>query len=297
MACPSDYLKQRDSQIISRSVLELCPQDRRRSTTQLALMEASHQRSYVPDGCGCRFSSNKAICQSRPALTHRDLELRNLKLWWFAGDFSRPSFTFRLAYTMLPAGGSHVGLTDMPPGVISAVLAAAGSHQTAAAVALATTCRYLRHTVLQSCGFAASITRFGRSQHVITLLRRLTGTRFYRSNVPITFPLYVCMNCGGICRRCTTSASAVLTCSRRRVNAVAAASDSWPAGFVCCSSAHPHCRSRPRRHGSCTARCATACGSAHGTSSRTSCCRADRCCSPAGCSTPPSNHVLQLPSN
>lgn len=88
-------------------------------------------------------------------------------------------------------------------------------------------------------------------------------------------------NRGGHCRCRTVSGLAGLTCSRKCVNAFAATSDSWPAFPVFHCTAKVHRRSRVRRHGSCTARRATACGSSHGMSSSSSCCRLDKCCSPA----------------
>lgn len=80
-----------------------------------------------------------------------------------------------LSRTEVPACGSAVGLVDMPPDVVRAVLAAASPHEAAAAAALAETCRHMRR-LMSFCTTAAKLRMFGRSQQLTPLLqRRLIG--------------------------------------------------------------------------------------------------------------------------
>jgi hypothetical protein len=74
-----------------------------------------------------------------------------------------------------PTCGPAVGLADMPPDVIRAVLAAAGPHEAAAAAALAATCHRMRR-LMSFCTTAANMQLFGRSQQLTPLLQgRLMG--------------------------------------------------------------------------------------------------------------------------
>ena len=76
---------------------------------------------------------------------------------------------------MQTARRPHAGLADMPPGVITAMLTAAGPDKASTTAALTATCRVLRHTVLSCCVSEVTLQRFGRSQQIAPLVDRLTG--------------------------------------------------------------------------------------------------------------------------
>jgi hypothetical protein len=81
------------------------------------------------------------------------------------------------AGAMVVTRRSRIGLTDMPPDVLSAILVAVRPDETAAAAALSATCHSLRRLVLSCCTTAVELRQFGRGEQIAPLLRRLTGTR------------------------------------------------------------------------------------------------------------------------
>lgn len=74
---------------------------------------------------------------------------------------------------------SRYSLTNLPPEVISNIVAVASSDEAAVASVLSATCRWLRSIVLSSIT-AVKLQRFGHGHQIAPLLQRLTGAVWRR---------------------------------------------------------------------------------------------------------------------
>ena len=75
---------------------------------------------------------------------------------------------------MVVTRGSRARSTDIPPEVISRIVAAACPDERALSAGSSATCRSLRSILLSSCT-ATKLRRFGRGRQIAPLLQRLTG--------------------------------------------------------------------------------------------------------------------------
>jgi hypothetical protein len=69
---------------------------------------------------------------------------------------------------------SRVRFADLPPEVITAIVAAACPDEAAVSAGVRSTCRWLHKMMLSSCT-AINLRRFGRGQQIAPLLQRFTG--------------------------------------------------------------------------------------------------------------------------
>ena len=75
---------------------------------------------------------------------------------------------------MMVTRSSRARFTDLPPEVISIIVAAAHPDEAAVSAVMSATCRSLRSIVLSTCT-AIKLQRFGRGRQIAPLLQRFTG--------------------------------------------------------------------------------------------------------------------------
>lgn len=75
---------------------------------------------------------------------------------------------------MVVTRSSRARVTDLPPEVISAIVAAARPDEAAVSAGLSATCRSIRGTVLSTCT-SVKLRRLGRGRQIAPLLQRFTG--------------------------------------------------------------------------------------------------------------------------
>ena len=137
---------------------------------------------------------------------------------------------------MVVTRSSRAKFTDLPPEVISTIVAAARPDEAAVSAGLSATCRSLHNIVLSTCT-AIKLRRFGRGQQIAPLLQHLTGAAW-----PYSIPI-CCQQCcrlhDAACIACSLSQLCVWMCVQD------CSSLHWPAACLtlCCGRSSSNCSS------------------------------------------------------